>query len=295
MKKRILTINNRIPVKVDNVEDISTLTSNEILVQQDQNNKDLIYLKQINSQGELETVSTTDKIQKDTEILRVLKRKLKFFGSNDSEYGNVVHNLVHELGETKLQVAIDLNSKYPIYINNVGLMDNSWTATAVVENSEDLSPLKGKLILEVWDQYHQKNIVNINLFPYLIWEGPLKQIDPNYNIIGFGLPHHIIIYQDGKYEIINPIEYKSTGPIDKKLIIHNDNNDYIEIKYGEVRNGSIIKMNPRFWGRPYEKIDRGDGGYTFYTYQAKQDYRYKYGQYVSDSKGATTSAIISSR
>lgn len=32
MKKRILTINNRIPVKVDNVEDISTLTSNEILV-----------------------------------------------------------------------------------------------------------------------------------------------------------------------------------------------------------------------------------------------------------------------
>lgn len=118
---------------------------------------------------------------------------------------------------------------------------------------------------------------------------------PDFNLIGFGLPHHIIIYQDGRYEIINPIGYKSTGPIDKKLIIHNDNNDYIEIKYGEVRNGSIIKMNPRFWGRPYEKIDRGDGRYTFYTYQAKQDYRYKYGQYVSDSKGAATSAIIQSR
>lgn len=293
MKKRILTINNRIPVKVDNVEDISTLTSNEILVQQDQNNKDLIYLKQINSQGELETVSTTDKIQKDTEILRVLKRKLKFFGSNNSHYGNVVHNLVHELGETKLQVTIDLNSKYPIYINNVGLQNSFWTATAIVDKSKDTSFLKDKLILEVWDQYHKKNIVNIDLYQYTVEETLMEFLD--FNLIGIGLPHHIIIYQDGKYEIINPIGYKSTGPIDKKLIIHNDNNDYIEIKYGEVRNGSIIKMNPRFWGRPYEKIDRGDGGYTFYTYQAKQDYRYKYGQYVSDSKGAATSAIIQSR
>lgn len=293
MKKRILTINNRIPVKVDNVEDISTLTSNEILVQQDQNNKDLIYLKQINFQGELETVSTTDKIKKDTEILRVLKRKLKFFGSNNSRYGNEVHNLVHELGETKLQVTIDLNSKYPIYINNVGLQNSFWTATAIVDKSKDTSFLKDKLILEVWDQYHEKNIVNIDVYQYIVEETLMEF--PDFNLIGIGLPHHIIIYQDGKYEIINPIEYKSTGPIDKKLIIHNDNNDYIEIKYGEVRNGSIIKMNPRFWGRPYEKIDRGDGGYTFYTYQAKQDYRYKYGQYVSDSNGATTSAIISSR
>lgn len=295
MKKRLFTINNKIPVKVDSVEDISTLTSNEILVQQDQNNKNLIQLKQINSQGELETVSTTDKIQKDTEILRVLKRKLKFLGDKNSKYGDTVHNLVHELGKTKLQVTIDLNSKYPIYINNVGLGDTYWTATAVVDKSKDFSSLKDKLILEVWDQYHEKNIVNIDLYQYLVSNSLVDYIIPNYNVIGFGLPHHIIIYQDGRYEIINPIEYDSTGPIDKKLIIHNDNNDYIEIENGRVKNSPIIKMDPRFWERPYEKIKDSEGHCTFYTYWAKQDYRYKYGQYVVDSKGATTSAIITSR
>ena len=292
MKKRIFTINNRRPVEVDSVEDISTLTNNEILVQQDQNNKDLIQLKQINSKGELEIVST-GKVQKDTEILRVLKRKLKFFGVKDSNYGMWVHNLVHELGDTKLQVTIDLNSKYPIYINNVGLQNSFWTATAIVDKSKDESFLKDKLILEVWDQYHQKNIVNINLYQYTVVENLMEF--PDFNLIGIGLPHHIIIYQDGRYEIINPMGYNSTGPIDKKLIIHNDNNDYIEIKNGEVRNGPIIKMNPRFWGRPYEKIEDSEGYYTFYTDYAKQDYRYKYGQYVESNKGATTSAIIYSR